>query len=116
VRRQLALAGAISLRYTAAIVVCFQYYAGQVLWLMIMFLAAPSATRGRHFRFVNRYFLLLALGMIVPVLPKLVISMVGGDSHEAAKIFGIFGFPGADAVFVFADLGARVTASQLGGR
>ena len=34
----------------------------------------------------------LALGMIIPILPKLVISMVDGDASKAARVFGVFGF------------------------
>jgi DHA1 family tetracycline resistance protein-like MFS transporter len=33
----------------------------------------------------------MAIGIIIPVLPKLVESMVGGNTSRAAEIFGIFG-------------------------
>jgi DHA1 family tetracycline resistance protein-like MFS transporter len=46
----------------------------------------------------------LALGMIIPVLPKIVIGMVGGDSHQAAKIFGLFGFSWALMQFLFSPI------------
>src|ERR1700745_1121821 len=34
---------------------------------------------------------MLALGLIMPVLPKLVLNFLGGDAPNAAKMFGIFG-------------------------
>src|SRR5438046_6861143 len=34
---------------------------------------------------------MLALGLIAPVLPKLVLNFLGGDAPNAAKMFGIFG-------------------------
>jgi len=33
----------------------------------------------------------LALGVIIPVLPKLVESFVGGDTPKAAHLYGLFG-------------------------
>ena len=33
----------------------------------------------------------VAIGIIIPVLPKLVESMVGGNTAYAAKIYGVFG-------------------------
>ncbi len=43
----------------------------------------------------------LALGLIVPVLPKLVESMSGGNTSRAAEIFGIFGTAWALMQFIF---------------
>lgn len=34
---------------------------------------------------------MLALGMIIPVLPKMVVNFSGGDAAHGAEIFGIFG-------------------------
>ncbi len=34
---------------------------------------------------------MLSLGMIIPVLPKLVENFLGGDTARAAEIFGVFG-------------------------
>ncbi|MFT3929100.1 MAG: TCR/Tet family MFS transporter [Spongiibacteraceae bacterium] len=34
---------------------------------------------------------MLALGMIIPVLPKLVVDFTGGDTARGAEIFGLFG-------------------------
>src|SRR5689334_4874635 len=33
----------------------------------------------------------IALGIVIPVLPKLIETMLGGDTPRAAEIFGIFG-------------------------
>ena len=43
------------------------------------------------FIFVTVVLDMLALGMIVPVLPKLVQDFVGGNTARAAQIFGLFG-------------------------
>jgi DHA1 family tetracycline resistance protein-like MFS transporter len=47
---------------------------------------------------------MLALGMIAPVLPKLVIHFQGGDTARAAKIYGLFNTVWALMQFVFAPL------------
>ena len=56
------------------------------------------------FVFVTVLLDVLALGMIIPVLPKIVISMVGGDSSAAARIFGVFGFSWALMQFLFSPV------------
>jgi MFS transporter, DHA1 family, tetracycline resistance protein len=67
---------------------------------------------------------MLALGVIVPVLPKLVVEFEGGNFAKAASVTGIFGFFWALMQFVFSPvlgalsdrLGRRpvVLASNLG--
>ena len=47
---------------------------------------------------------MLAMGIVIPVLPKLVVDFVGGDTREAAKIFGLFGTAWALMQFLFAPL------------
>src|SRR5436190_20725924 len=47
---------------------------------------------------------MLALGLIAPVLPKLVLNFLGGDTPSAAKIFGIFGTVFAFMQFVFSPV------------
>ncbi len=44
---------------------------------------------------------MLALGVMIPVLPKLIIEFEGGDLHEAATIAGLFGFSWALMQFLF---------------
>jgi DHA1 family tetracycline resistance protein-like MFS transporter len=50
---------------------------------------------GRKAAFIFVFFTvmldMLALGMIIPVLPKLVTAFMGGDSARAAEIYGVFG-------------------------
>ena len=47
---------------------------------------------------------MLALGVIVPVLPRLVVQFEGGDFAKAASITGIFGFFSAAMQFVFSPV------------
>ncbi len=55
----------------------------------------PGATGPRRgalaFIFVTVALDVLALGIIIPVLPKLVESFLGGDTARAAQLFGVFG-------------------------
>jgi DHA1 family tetracycline resistance protein-like MFS transporter len=52
------------------------------------------------FIFVTVALDMLALGIIVPVLPKLVLEFEGGDSARAATIYGLFGTTFAAMQFV----------------
>src|SRR6476661_7833364 len=56
------------------------------------------------FVFVTVTLDMLALGLIAPVLPKLVLNFVGGDASSAAKWFGIFGTVFALMQFVFSPV------------
>ena len=47
---------------------------------------------------------MIALGIIVPVLPKLVVDFLHGDMARAAKVFGVFGTVWALMQFVFAPV------------
>ena len=50
---------------------------------------------------------MLALGIIVPVLPRLVVSFMGGDTAGAAEVYGVFGAAWALMQFLFSPfLGA----------
>src|SRR5713101_1782323 len=53
----------------------------------------PAAPRRAAFIFVFITVLLdmLALGIVIPVLPKLVVDFLAGDTARAAEIYGIFG-------------------------
>jgi DHA1 family tetracycline resistance protein-like MFS transporter len=66
---------------------------------------APAA-RGAAVAFIFVTILLdtLALGVIVPVLPKLVESFVDNDTASAAKIFGLFGTGWALMQFFFSPI------------
>ncbi len=47
---------------------------------------------------------MLALGMIIPVLPRLVIDFLGGQTARAAEIYGLFGTIWALMQFVFSPV------------
>ncbi len=56
-------------------------------------LAAPAASRKAAFAFIFASVVLdvLALGIIIPVLPKLVEQFMGGDTAQATRMYGHFG-------------------------
>lgn len=59
-----------------------------------MIQSPPSAEPRRAaiaFIFVTVVLDVLAMGIIIPVLPKLVESFLGGDTARAAEMFGVFG-------------------------
>jgi DHA1 family tetracycline resistance protein-like MFS transporter len=43
------------------------------------------------FVFITVLLDMLAIGIVVPVLPKLVVDFLAGDTARAAEIYGIFG-------------------------
>jgi DHA1 family tetracycline resistance protein-like MFS transporter len=67
--------------------------------------AAASIRRGAvAFIFVTILLDMLALGVIMPILPKLVESFVDNDTARAAQIFGVFGTAWALMQFVFSPV------------
>jgi DHA1 family tetracycline resistance protein-like MFS transporter len=64
----------------------------------------PVRRAALAFIFVTIVLDMLALGVVVPVLPKLVLSLEGGDSAHAAAIYGLFGTVFAAMQFVFAPV------------
>ncbi|HVE39002.1 MAG TPA: TCR/Tet family MFS transporter [Planctomycetota bacterium] len=68
--------------------------------------AAPAPKRQAAFAFVFMTVVLdvLALGVIIPVLPELVKSFMGGDTAQAARITGVFGTVWALMQFIFSPL------------
>jgi DHA1 family tetracycline resistance protein-like MFS transporter len=65
---------------------------------------APAPRRALAFIFVAVALDMLALGVIIPVLPKLVLQFEGGDTASAARIYGIFGTTFALMQLVFSPL------------
>ncbi len=67
---------------------------------------APAGPRRAAFAFIFATVVLdvLALGVIIPVLPKLVESFMAGDTPRAAKVYGLFGTVWALMQFVFSPL------------
>jgi MFS transporter, DHA1 family, tetracycline resistance protein len=68
--------------------------------------AAVPAARGAAaaFIFVTILLDMLALGLIMPILPKLVESFVANDTADAARIFGLFGTAWALMQFFFSPI------------
>ncbi|MDX2166080.1 MAG: TCR/Tet family MFS transporter [Deltaproteobacteria bacterium] len=67
--------------------------------------AAPAPRRAALiFIFITVVLDMLALGMIVPVLPKLVVQFEAGDTARAAAVFGVFGTAWALMQFVFSPV------------
>jgi DHA1 family tetracycline resistance protein-like MFS transporter len=66
--------------------------------------ASPRRRAALAFIFVTVVLDMLALGMIVPVLPKLVEDFVGGNTARAAEIYGLFGTVWALMQFVFSPV------------
>jgi DHA1 family tetracycline resistance protein-like MFS transporter len=68
----------------------------------------PSAPKGRHaavaFIFVTIALDMLAMGMIAPVLPRLITEFAGGSEAHGAEIFGLFGTVWAVMQFFFSPL------------
>jgi MFS transporter, DHA1 family, tetracycline resistance protein len=71
-----------------------------------MTLAAPNAPRRAAFAFVFITVLLdmFAIGIIIPVLPKLVEDFMGGDTAKAAAMYGVFGTAWALMQFLFSPV------------
>ncbi len=67
---------------------------------------AASSARGAAVAFIFVTILLdmLALGLIMPILPKLVESFVDNDTARAARIFGVFGTAWALMQFLFSPI------------
>ena len=67
---------------------------------------ATSSARGAAVAFIFVTILLdmLALGLIMPILPKLVESFVDNDTVRAARIFGVFGTAWALMQFFFSPI------------
>lgn len=56
------------------------------------------------FIFVTVFLDMMALGVVIPVLPKLVVDFTGGDTTAAATIYGLFGTTYALMQFLFSPL------------
>jgi DHA1 family tetracycline resistance protein-like MFS transporter len=64
----------------------------------------PARTAAFAFVFVTVVLDMLAIGIIIPVLPKLVVDFVGGDAAEGARVYGLFGTAWALMQFVFSPV------------
>jgi MFS transporter, DHA1 family, tetracycline resistance protein len=66
--------------------------------------ASPARGAAVAFIFVTILLDMLALGLIMPILPKLVESFVDNDTAHAARIFGLFGTAWALMQFFFSPI------------
>jgi DHA1 family tetracycline resistance protein-like MFS transporter len=64
----------------------------------------PVRRHAVAFIFVTVLLDMLALGIIIPILPKLIESFVSNDTANAARIFGLFGTAWALMQFVFSPI------------
>src|SRR5881275_1774066 len=64
----------------------------------------PVRSGAAAFIFVTVLLDMLALGLIMPILPKLVESFVDNDTASAARIFGLFGTAWALMQFFFSPI------------
>jgi MFS transporter, DHA1 family, tetracycline resistance protein len=64
----------------------------------------PPRRAAFAFVFVTVLLDMVAIGIIIPVLPKLVIDFVGGDAEQGARIYGLFGTVWALMQFVFSPV------------
>lgn len=53
--------------------------------------SAPKRRAAFVFIFITILFDMMALGLIIPILPKLIASFVNDDAAAAAEVFGVFG-------------------------
>ena len=72
---------------------------------------APRRWAAFVFIFATVFLDMLAMGIVIPVLPKLVVDFVGGDTQEAARIFGVFGTAWALMQFLFSPLQGSLSDS-----
>src|SRR5215470_7272502 len=65
---------------------------------------APMRQAAFVFVFITVLLDMLALGIVVPVLPKLVVDFLAGDAARAAEIYGVFGTVWALMQFLFSPV------------
>lgn len=66
--------------------------------------ATPARRAALAFIFITIVLDMLAVGMIVPVLPGLVTSFMGGNTEQGARMYGVFGTVWALMQFFFAPV------------
>jgi hypothetical protein len=76
----------------------------------------PARSAAVIFIFVTILLDTLALGVIIPILPKLIESFVNNDTANAARIFGLFGTAWALMQFSSRRSWAGCPTGSAGGR
>jgi DHA1 family tetracycline resistance protein-like MFS transporter len=64
----------------------------------------PARRAALVFIFITVVLDMLAFGVVIPLLPKLVLQFEGGDTAQAAAVYGLFGGVFAAMQFLFAPL------------
>jgi DHA1 family tetracycline resistance protein-like MFS transporter len=64
----------------------------------------PPSRAALVFVFITVVLDMMALGISLPVLPRLVVEFLGGDTRRAAEMYGVFGTVWALMQFVFAPV------------
>ncbi|MEZ5926011.1 MAG: TCR/Tet family MFS transporter [Hyphomicrobiaceae bacterium] len=64
----------------------------------------PRRTAALIFVWITVLLDMMALGLIIPVLPPLVVAFMGGDDAKGAEIYALFGFAWALMQFLFAPV------------
>ncbi len=64
----------------------------------------PPRTAALIFVWITVLLDMMALGLIIPVLPPLVVQFMGGDSAKGAEVYALFGFAWALMQFLFAPV------------
>ncbi|HEX8437054.1 TCR/Tet family MFS transporter [Archangium sp.] len=65
---------------------------------------APPRRAALIFIFITILLDMLAMGMIIPVLPKMIVNFLSGDTARAAEILGVFSTVWALMQFIFSPL------------
>ncbi len=65
---------------------------------------SPTYRAGVGFIFVTVLLDMLTIGIVIPVLPKLVVDFEGGNAGQAAQIYGLFGTTWALMQFLFSPV------------
>ena len=77
--------------------------------------SSPARRAGFVFIFITVLLDMLAIGMIIPVLPKLVVDFLAGDTARAAAVYGLFGTIWALMQFLFSPIQGALS-DRLGRR
>src|SRR5262249_9214418 len=70
----------------------------------------PARRAAFIFVFITVLLDMLAIGIVVPVLPKLVVDFLAGDAARAAEIYGVFGTVWALMQFLFSPVHGALSA------
>jgi DHA1 family tetracycline resistance protein-like MFS transporter len=78
----------------------------ETIWLLMQKPTLEPARQRRALTFIFVMVVLdvMALGIVIPVLPKLIETMSSGNTARAAEIFGLFGMAWGLMQFIFSPV------------